>query len=62
MNGYCYKVLATPQNLDEGENECKYFYEAELILFDNNDQVDGFINLLKNGYHTNFTTIAILKL
>ena len=48
-NGYCYKALSTRKNLDDGENYCRNYYDAELLLFDTNSQVKGFIELLNTG-------------
>ncbi len=48
-NGYCYTVLSTLENLDDGESGCKIQYDAELLLFDTKSQVEGFIKLVRSG-------------
>jgi hypothetical protein len=49
QNGYCYKVLSTLENLDDGEKLCNYQSDAELLMFDTNSEVKGLIRLIKNG-------------
>ncbi len=44
-----YKVLQTKENLDDGESKCIYDFDAELLYFDTNSQVDSFIELIKSG-------------
>ena len=48
-SGYCYKVLPTLYNLNDGQNECEYQYAAEMVLFNSNQEVDGMINLIQTG-------------
>jgi len=48
-NGYCYTVLSTFENFDNGESTCEIQYDAELLLFDTNSQVEGFIELIRSG-------------
>ncbi len=48
-NGYCYKVLPELASLDDGENNCEYYYDAEMVLFESNKQVNGLISLIKSG-------------
>ncbi len=50
--GYCYKLLPHKRNLEDGENDCKNNYDAELILFDTNIEVDGFLKLIASGILT----------
>ena len=52
-NGYCYKVLRDKKSLDDGEKFCQYKYDAELILFEENLQVDGLIGLIETGEDKN---------
>ena len=48
-NGYCYMVLPELASLDDGENNCEYYYDAELVLFESKDQVNGLISLINAG-------------
>jgi hypothetical protein len=36
-------------NLNDGENNCSYYFDAEMVLFDTNSDVNAFIDLLKTG-------------
>ena len=50
VNGYCYKLIPEMKlNLDEGEKYCEMNYDADLILFYSNAEVDGFLNIFKSG-------------
>ncbi len=49
---YCYKVLETKETLTDGENYCKNDFDAELILFDTNSEVQDIIMLIKSGIST----------
>ena len=49
INGYCLMVLPTKETLTDGDNLCKNNYDAELILFDKNEEVDSMITLIKTG-------------
>jgi len=53
-NGYCYGVLPDVENLNDGENKCNYNYAAEMILFNSNSEVNGFINLIQKGIMFNY--------
>ena len=53
---YCYMLLPQKRNLQNGENACKNDYDAELILFDTNEEVDGFLKLISSGF-SNVLTI-----
>ena len=46
---YCYMFLPQKRSLEDGETECKNDYDAELILFDTNKEVDGFLKLISSG-------------
>ena len=46
-------------NLNDGENNCSYYFDAEMVLFDTNSDVDAFIDLLKTG--KNFSNVRILE-
>ncbi len=46
-------------NLNDGENNCSYYFDAEMFLFDTNSDVDAFIDLLKTG--KNFSNVRILE-
>ena len=48
-NGYCYMLLPNTENLEDGDNFCRNNYDAELIMFDSNSEVDGFISLINKG-------------
>jgi hypothetical protein len=48
-SGYCYKVLSTLETLNDGQKKCEYSYDAEMILFNSNSEVQGFINLIQQG-------------
>ncbi len=48
-NGYCYKVLSDLKTFDDGDDACENQLDAELLLFDLPQELDGFINLIKTG-------------
>jgi len=48
-NGYCYFVLPSKENLEDGENICRSDFDAELLLFDRNSEVVGLIKLIGAG-------------
>ena len=48
-NGYCYRLLSGLKTLDDGDAFCEDQLDAELLLFDLNDEVDGFIDLIETG-------------
>jgi hypothetical protein len=47
--GYCYKVLPEKSNQIEGEASCSLIDDAELLRFDRNVEVQGFLSLLNKG-------------
>ncbi len=49
FNGYCYKVMSTIENLDDGEKICKYDFDADLVMFDTNSELTGLIELVITG-------------
>lgn len=49
MNGYCYKVLPTLENLKDGEKICEFDYSAELVLFNTDSEVIGLVELIQRG-------------
>ena len=36
-------------NLQDGDNFCHFNYDADMILFFKNEEVDSFLALLQNG-------------
>jgi hypothetical protein len=48
-NGYCYMLLPTKKPLEQGIDYCTDNYDAELLLFEKNSQVDGLITLINDG-------------
>jgi hypothetical protein len=46
--GWCLKGLSQPNNFWESSEQCQT-YAAQLIEFNNDVQVQGLLNLLKNG-------------
>ncbi len=48
-NGYCYKVLSDLKTFDDGDDACENQLDAELLLFDLPQELDGFINLIEAG-------------
>ncbi len=48
-SGYCYKVLSDMENLLDGKRKCEYSNDAEMVLFNSNSEVYGFINLILEG-------------
>ena len=55
-NGFCYKALSTKKNLDDGDDYCRNYYDAELLLFDTNSQVKDFMELINTGNLNNNNT------
>ena len=53
-NGYCYLLLPSKKNLQDGIDSCADNYDAELILFEKNAQVDGFLTLMNKGIKAKF--------
>lgn len=49
INGYCYTLLPSKKTLQEGIDYCANNFDSELLLFEKNSQVDGFISLLNMG-------------
>jgi hypothetical protein len=49
VNGFCYTVLPTSTFLDDGDSNCIKNFEAEVLVFENDYQVDGLLGLLKSG-------------
>jgi hypothetical protein len=43
------KLTPEPASLDDGENNCEYYYDAEMVLFESNKQVKGLISLINAG-------------
>ena len=48
-NGYCYMLLPTKKTFQEGVDHCADNYDAELLLFEKNSQVDGVIKMINDG-------------
>ncbi len=48
-NGYCYMLMPNKRNFQDGEKFCKLDYDAELVSFDTNSEVDGFFSLIYKG-------------
>ncbi len=48
-NGYCYFFMPTKETFYDGEQLCKNKFEAELLLFDTNDQVKTLIEMIEKG-------------
>ncbi len=48
-NEYCYLLSLNKESLTDGYDYCKNEYDAELLLFDYNSEVDGFLKLLNEG-------------
>jgi len=48
-NGYCYKLLPTKKTFQEGLDYCAGYYDAEILLFEKNSQVDGFVKMINEG-------------
>ncbi len=48
-NGYCYKVLPSLENFNDGKITCNYNYDAEMVLFYSDPEVKSFINLALKG-------------
>ncbi len=48
-NKYCYIRLTEKANFKTGEDHCKNSYNSELVTFDSNSEVDGFLTLLSKG-------------
>lgn len=46
---YCYKVLENKENFKDGNYQCEYQYDAEMILFSTNSEVVSFLKLLQRG-------------
>jgi hypothetical protein len=46
---YCYKVLPTLENLNDGQRKCEYEHDADLILFSTNSEVLSFLKLAETG-------------
>jgi hypothetical protein len=49
LNGYCYKVLTDLKTFDDGDDACENQLDAELLLFDLSQELDGFIDLIDRG-------------
>ena len=49
VNGYCYKILPTLENINDGDKKCAFNYDADVVLFNSNSEVKGLINLLHGG-------------
>ncbi len=48
-NGYCYMFIPNKGNFQDGEKICKLNYDAGLVSFDTNAEVDGFFSLINQG-------------
>jgi hypothetical protein len=48
-NGYCYKVLSDLKTFDDGDDACENQLDAELLLFDLSQELDGFLDLIDRG-------------
>ena len=46
---YCYKVLPKTNNFEDGQFDCEDIYDSNLIQFDNNEAVLGFLAILDKG-------------
>jgi len=53
-SGYCYMLLPDKKNLEDGNKECQSNYDAELLSFNTNSEVDGILNLLAKGKQWHF--------
>jgi hypothetical protein len=42
-------MLPTKKTLSDGDNVCTNQYDAEMILFDTNSEVDSVIKLIQKG-------------
>ncbi len=49
VNGFCYNVLPTSTFIDDGSSKCKNTFEADVLKFENDNQVDGLLGLLHSG-------------
>jgi hypothetical protein len=48
-NQYCYIILPDKNSLQIGESYCRKSYDSDLVTFDSNSEVDGFLTLVNNG-------------
>ena len=48
-NGYCYKVLPTLENFEDGEKICDHNYSSEIVLFYMDAEVSGLVELIERG-------------
>ena len=48
-NGLCYIVLPNMDYQYSGVDTCYDSYDADLLVFDMNSDVEGFLTLLKSG-------------
>ncbi len=47
--GHCYMLLQCKENFQDGDNYCKNYFDAELLSFGGNLEVEGFIKLFSKG-------------
>jgi hypothetical protein len=45
-SGYCYMILPSKENYQDGNKICQSNYDAELLSFDTNSEVNGFLKIL----------------
>ncbi len=48
-SGYCYAALTGHRGLKRGLANCQFYYDAEIVKFDSNQQVGSFIKLIERG-------------
>jgi hypothetical protein len=48
-NKYCYMLFLNEETFIDGEKYCKNNHDAEMILFDTNSQVEGFLQQMRIG-------------
>jgi hypothetical protein len=52
-NGLCYKVMESLNHFEASEDACQAM-DAEMVQFENDNQVEAFIQLLKTGCSSNW--------
>ncbi len=50
-SGYCYAALSEHCGLERGKKNCEFYYDADIVKFNSNSEVDTFIELIKTGNH-----------
>ena len=61
-SGYCYRILPEKHRLDEADQICSFYLEAELINFDSNFEVESFIDVLEAGAVTGDLGILVWRI